>query len=676
MHEAAADVVGPDSDTGGAEGPAPSSASSYLVNPAHTNAVTDPTLAPPLAFLWTASFPEQTISYPLIAGGRVYLLLGAETSGAGQLVALDETSGATLWGPVDLDGSTVIGHAYDAERIFALTGDNGMLRAFDAATGQLLWSQFLGSPVWSVGPPTAYRGIVYVAPSDTVIALDEVTGATLWMATVDGAGGSSPAVSDDGVFVTYGCAETYAFNRTTGGILWHHRPDCDGGDNPAPAVFGDRVYVFGETSGALVVFDAHTGAVVGSLSSAYYPVFEGTRAFCNLRPSLEAIDLPSGVTAWTFDGDMQLNVTPFAGGGTVYVASDSGKIFGVDEVSGAEVWSTQADPTGAAFPVGGEGVLIANLYAEQGVVAYGHVDVPDASVAIGDGSIPSAVILASGEDPTGLALGDTDVYWTNYSSGQVRSINKNGGQPTTINDAPGTYPWGIAVDSTRVYWSVPNFYSGGTNAAIMSIPLAGATTATTLASNLDGPRLVVAGSADVYWTGSGPGAVEGVPLDGGSVATIANDPHGGAGLAIDAANLYWSTAAGIFKAPLTGGAATNIGPGAAAIAVDATSVYYVTATPNGPGVVGLVPIAGGAPTTLATGRTGSLPAVAVDDQNVYWIEGDGTIAEGAVAAVPKSGGIVAILASGLSDPSVIAVDGSGIYFNHPGGGGLVEKVPK
>jgi hypothetical protein len=68
-------------------------------------------------------------------------------------------------------------------------------------------------------------------------------------------------------------------------------------------------------------------------------------------------------------------------------------------------------------------------------------------------------------------------------------------------------------------------------------------------------------------------------------------------------------------------------------------------------VVAFVPIAGGAPTTLASGRIGSLVAVAVDDRNVYWIEGDGTISQGALAAVPKSGGMVSVLASGLSSPS-------------------------
>jgi hypothetical protein len=68
--------------------------------------------------------------------------------------------------------------------------------------------------------------------------------------------------------------------------------------------------------------------------------------------------------------------------------------------------------------------------------------------------------------------------------------------------------------------------------------------------------------------------------------------------------------------------------------------------------------------------------VAVDGQNVYWIEGEGTIQQGAVAALPKSGGRVAVLASGLSDPSAIVVDDSGIYFTNPAAGGLVEKIAK
>jgi hypothetical protein len=140
--------------------------------------------------------------------------------------------------------------------------------------------------------------------------------------------------------------------------------------------------------------------------------------------------------------------------------------------------------------------------------------------------------------------------------------------------------------------------------------------------------------------------------------------------------LYWSAADGLYIAPLTGGSATKLAStSAAALAADGTNVYYVAGSNAGPGVVGFVPLSGGSPTLLASGRIGSLVAVAVDDQNVYWIEGEGTIQRGAVAAVPKAGGQVTVLASGLSDPLAIAVDGSGIYFANTAGG-TIGRIPK
>jgi hypothetical protein len=106
--------------------------------------------------------------------------------------------------------------------------------------------------------------------------------------------------------------------------------------------------------------------------------------------------------------------------------------------------------------------------------------------------------------------------------------------------------------------------------------------------------------------------------------------------------------------------------------VDGTDVYYVTNSIGGNSVA-RVPIGGGNPTVLATGRIGSLVAVAIDGQNVYWLEGEGTIQQGAVAALPKTGGRVVVLASGLSDPTAIAVDDTGIYFT---AGGPIEKIAK
>jgi hypothetical protein len=61
-------------------------------------------------------------------------------------------------------------------------------------------------------------------------------------------------------------------------------------------------------------------------------------------------------------------------------------MFGVDQATGAQVWSTEVDNLGASsLTVGGEGILLTQLYAGAGVVAYAHVDVPDAGVVPGDG---------------------------------------------------------------------------------------------------------------------------------------------------------------------------------------------------------------------------------------------------------------------------------------------------
>jgi outer membrane protein assembly factor BamB len=641
-------------------------ASSYLVNPAHTNSVVDPSLVPPLAARWAFNVPSATFLYPLIAGGRVYLVYTANKNGSGgQLVALDETSGTTLWGPVDLGGLSVAGHAYDAGRVFTFSYDTGRVRAFDGVTGAALWTYSLAGTSAPSGPPTAYRGVLYIAWAGSIVALDEMSGAVRWTDAVASRNSTSPAVNEDGVFVSFGCGETYAFDRMTGSTLWHHEPSCYGGEDSIPAVFAGRVYVPDQDSQSLLVLDMKTGDVAANLPCYIYPAFDGSRAYCDTPTPLLAIDLPSGNNAWSFSGDKGLHFWPFVAGGTVYVASQSGEMFGVDESTGALAWSMQVASFGP--PAGAEGVLITTPYESGVVIAYGHVDEPDASVVLGDGGTPVPVYLTSGESPGKLALGATNVYWTSGNGAQIRAVPKAGGQPVTVVAGPPNSPgWGIAVDSTNIYWS--------TTSAVLSMPLTGSMPNTLAPNLLRGAQNVAVSATDVYWaTVPGPDAVQSVPIDGGAVTTIVSDPNGTTALAVDTSNLYWSTTSGLYRAALAGGSPTSIGPAVASLAVDATDVYYVLDSAVSAGTIRRVPIAGGAGTTLASGRLGSLVAVAVDDRNVYWIEGNGTIQQGAVAALPKSGGQVAVLASGLTDPAAIAVDSTGIYFTS---GGDITKIPK
>lgn len=258
-------------------GPASAMATAYLNNPAHTSAALDPSLAPPLAAIWSFATPsvELSISYPLIAGGRVYFVYGSTaTNAAAQLTAVDEHTGAPIWGPVDLVADGIAGQAYDGEQVFTVDS-TGVVRSFDAATGAPGWTTTLSS---SPGPPTAYKGLLYVANAGTLTALDEATGQVTWTATLGyGIGATSPAVTDDGVFVSAACGDLSAFDRTAGSVLWHHLSTC-GAFAGQPMVFDGRVYLEeSEPEAQVDIFDVGSGGLLASLPCFIPPAFDPQR---------------------------------------------------------------------------------------------------------------------------------------------------------------------------------------------------------------------------------------------------------------------------------------------------------------------------------------------------------------------------------------------------------------
>src|SRR5205807_1436882 len=76
---------------------------SYRIDPAHSGAQPGDTLAPPLIQRWSVDLGGN-VSYPLIAGGRIFVT-AADANYGSRLYALDPGTGATLWGPVELGGT-------------------------------------------------------------------------------------------------------------------------------------------------------------------------------------------------------------------------------------------------------------------------------------------------------------------------------------------------------------------------------------------------------------------------------------------------------------------------------------------------------------------------------------------------------------------------------------------
>ena len=72
---------------------------SVQMNPAHTGGQSGDSLAPPLIQKWALDFgSDNTVSYPLIAGGRIFVTTMSTTGGGSTLRALNASDGRALWG--------------------------------------------------------------------------------------------------------------------------------------------------------------------------------------------------------------------------------------------------------------------------------------------------------------------------------------------------------------------------------------------------------------------------------------------------------------------------------------------------------------------------------------------------------------------------------------------------
>jgi outer membrane protein assembly factor BamB len=185
------------------------------------------------------------VSYPIIAGGRVFVTVENASSYGGRLYALSARSGATLWS-VGLPGTYGFSAlAYDRGHLFGLNYD-GVLTAFAARTGHELWASQMPGQWAFTAPPTAYNGVVYVSGAGdggTVYAVSETSGAVKWTARVMNGDASSPAVDSTGVYVSYDGQQDYRFSLG-GRLLWHHRTCCEGGGGSTAVLHGSGT-VFG-----------------------------------------------------------------------------------------------------------------------------------------------------------------------------------------------------------------------------------------------------------------------------------------------------------------------------------------------------------------------------------------------------------------------------------------------
>jgi outer membrane protein assembly factor BamB len=323
----------------------PTEAVAYQIGVSHDGFSGDTTIVPPLTLQWSRNFAGP-VSYPLIAQGKVFVTVADNGGSYGTtLYALAQATGATLWSQ-PISGTYFWSNAaYDAGRVFVVNFD-GLMRAFDAASGTPEWSTQLPGQFAFSSPPTASGGVVYTGGAGTggtLYAVRETDGTVLWTQGVTNGDNSSPALSDTSVFVSYACGLVYAFDRITGHLQWFSNGPCEGGGGKTPVYHDDRVYARDFTGNKIL--DAGTGKLLGTFQADPAPAFAGKTGLFLSSGTLRAVTHKK--TRWTFTGDGALDTAPIVVDSTVYVGSSNGMLYGLGLRKGNVVWSTNV---GAGIP--------------------------------------------------------------------------------------------------------------------------------------------------------------------------------------------------------------------------------------------------------------------------------------------------------------------------------------
>jgi hypothetical protein len=267
-----------------------------------------------------------------------------------------------------------------------------------------------------------------------------------------------------------------------------------------------------------------------------------------------------------------------------------------------------------------------------------------------------------------VAADDTPCPCGACLQGECRAVTVG---PTTIGQGNGE-PVSIDVDADNIYFA--NLGSGvATNGSVGSLPKGGGMPQE-IALGLTNASSVVVTGDKVYFSDESYN-VWSAPKDASAPATVLVPPgiDGLRYLATDGVNLYWfgATSGAVSSLPLAGGAPKTIAvdqPGSSRVISDGKNVYWTNTTDKS---IRQVAIDGGAITTLVSNQPG-FATIAVDATSVYWTDGQA----GTVMKVPIGGGVATTIASGQQVPNSLTVAGTTVYWTNFGNGnnGTVAKA--
>lgn len=274
-------------------------------------------------------------------------------------VAHDVETGDERWRVAERQGlatPTVVG-----ETVF--TTSAGETRALDRTTGDLHWRTDVGYGYPEVSP-TVVGERLYASGGD-VVALDAVTGETLWESERELPGTFGTAATEDVVCATSGSGGEgglYAFDPADGSLRWE--APAVGECYTPPVIRGETAYA-AQTSGRLSAVSLADGTEswhreFGAQLHTPPAVTDDTAYLTSdNRDALFALDTATGETRWRQSLDPTVDYTPAIVGDTVFVTANAGngRLVALDATTGEVRWSYTLDFQPTTGPVPGDGAL-------------------------------------------------------------------------------------------------------------------------------------------------------------------------------------------------------------------------------------------------------------------------------------------------------------------------------
>jgi outer membrane protein assembly factor BamB len=350
------------------QNPAPD-AVALQITPDHAGVINFNSMSFPASSAWSVDLGGQP-SYALIADGKVFVTVkvGLGSATGSQLIALDQATGHTVWGPIQLPVGWAF-PAYDGGKVFVITAccnGPGILQSYDAKTAALVWTTTFAQGIAFETPPTAANGFVYLVGGSggpMLFAVDEASGSIVWQGYGQNGIGSTPAVTSQGVYLTSVCT-TDGFAPTTGVSLFADYTGCDGGGSATAVVANNVLYSLIGGPGGGIYVNATTGAQLGTFTADIVPAVNSTTGFFLQSGTLNAQSLSGYSTLWSFKGDGGLITSPIVVNQAVIVGSSSGQLYALDASSGAQLWTANV---GGAISTGTNNVISA-LAAGDGLL--------------------------------------------------------------------------------------------------------------------------------------------------------------------------------------------------------------------------------------------------------------------------------------------------------------------